>query len=429
MPDFDNFQYDDGIARPVIKRAICMSGGGTFASAFVLGGLRRLNECNLLINSQVFCAASGSSFTMTLLQYCILHKFTADPNWFDDYIRTTTYQAYEYTFLMTVIVTLLNPFDLSPLQSKVEKLFLEFSSKFPKFDRIGFAGVNESNQKFLYSYFNVANQQISYDNSDLVSDDTPLDSANWALRILRSVTSPFTYFNGVLTMDAGLIDNNAILPVIYNYNPNTMYIITLLHDYPQPTTIKFTGWGAALGWVITNIFTIISTGISENVMRIYGLFFRVNANLSYIHTIYPSNSTYNPNLIFPPNNGVLDNFDQLNFIQRNTNGVFFLDLPVLKIVENEGYSQMEAHLQKVIEAEPAEVYSDTIKILTPFNIPNPEYSNATQNQQIVSDYTNRSIVVLMGASFIKTFYKVYPKTSYFIIGATIVGAAYALGIF
>jgi hypothetical protein len=405
-----------------INKAICMSGGGSFASTFALGAMRRMNECDLLLDADVYACASGSTFIMHLLQLCILdkivyapgpenkYKVPVDRSWFDKYLRATVYQAYPYTLYMTMIVNLLNPYNLYNFNKTVLNVFTQFEAKFPEFYQLSYADVDEDPHKYLYTYINITNYQTSSYNDDLINSKTPIDSINWGWRILRS-TMPFLYHNNILSIDSGLIDNNAILPVLDVYSPKELYVITVVFNLPNlPSTVMLPSVSSIFSYLYNQIGNIGSLEdlISHNIMKGYRDYFVNDDAIQIAQSIYPSNSQFAVNSAgysngFVANKGIFDNFvDDAGYIKRDTNGLLFYEEDMIRIIENEGYSQMDIALN---------VMGKVSANADPFVIPNPDYNDYTKNQAIYAAFLGKSSIKLVVDAFVKTLYQVYPKGS------------------
>jgi hypothetical protein len=404
-----------------VNKVICMSGGGSAASTFTLGALRRMNECDVLLDADVYSCSSGSTFIMHLLQLCILdkivyapgpenkYKVPVDRSWFDKYLRATVYQAYPYTFYMTVVVSLLNPYNLYNFSKTITKVFEQFEAKFPEFYQLSYAGVDEDPHKYLYTYINASTYEITDYNKDLISSTTPITSINWGWRILRS-TSPFLYHNEIFSVDAGLIDDNAILPIIDAYSPKEIIIITILYSLPNlPSKLASdSAFFSYAGYVLPNVVLWFFNVVDYNLMKGYRDYFVNDDNIQIAQSVYPSNSQFNQNSAnysngFTGNTGLFDNFTKdMGYFKKYFNGLFFYEDDIIRIIENEGYSQMDVALN-VLGKVPANA--------TPFNLPNPTYTDYATNKKIYDKYVAASTLKLMFNSFVKTVYQVYPTTS------------------
>jgi hypothetical protein len=417
-----------------INKAICMSGGGSFASTFALGAARRMNECDLLLDADVYSCASGSTFLMHLLQLCILDKIVYKPgpenkyrnpvdrSWYDKYIRTTAYAAYADTLYMTVAVNLLNPYNAYKFTDTVIRVFSDFESKFPEFYQLSYADVDKDPHQYLYAYINAVNYQTTNDNSDLINSSTPITSVNWGWRILRS-TFPILFHKGVVSVDSGLIDNNGILPVLDVYSPKELYVITVLFQPPNlPKTVSVPSVMTLLSYVFNNLSQFANGVVNTNLMKGYRDYILNDDAIQIAQSVYPSHSQFATNSAgytngFVANKGIFDSFyDDVGTIKRDWNGLFFYEEDMIRIIENEGYSQMDIALN-VQGKVPADA--------TPFNVPNPDYNDYTKVKAIHDAFIAKSATKLVLNSLVKTLYQVYPKTS-LLTGITFVAGLWSI---
>jgi hypothetical protein len=317
---------------------------------FSMGAIKYLIDNNLYEQFDTISGVSGATLLMMFLEPCYANGYTKENNWYDTYVRNVIYQLINERLLGRTLLAYLNPLNYF---KQPAQLLSEITA--PLFN----TALKPYNQKmsyyegkiFKFNYIDVDTWHISSDHSDLFNLEKGEFSDSWWGKRMMRCCLPFAYSNNKRSMDAGLIDNNAISNVITEYKFKKILSVTTETDFLNLDQQKneATSIFQVLMFAISNIFdwstepsNILNIHLSTTILRL------LKDNGVDISIVYPE---WNEKLYTNPD----------SIKSKFYNGMLFCDEAIARITENLGYIQMHKTITNSND-------------ITNITLPNPEYS-------------------------------------------------------
>jgi hypothetical protein len=348
---------------------LVLSGGGTNQTFFACGAVGCLVD-NGLFDFNVISSISGGSLLLVFLDLCTspLFNYNKKPDWYNRYVRKNMYKFIDCQFIATVVK---NGFDIS----KMEKYMFEMLSDFnKKFDRVNTNVICE------YNFIDANTKTITDCDKDIIDLRNNIEVPYWyIIRPLRCVL-PFTNFNGRPTYDAGTVANIPVSSIFNKYKPKNIFFI---HATPN---IEYESYAkkSYLDLLLNSLSNIVNaannssqSAIGNNVKKCDTVIY-----CSMSNSLNLSKDKYHAGLFS-------DWQRQMSHNVRFYNGAIYNDLPLIKLIENEGYIEMYYQLKAKFPNRELV-----------FKIPNPEVYNSNV-KNIVNESMNKNI----GFEFIKEIIK------------------------
>jgi len=350
-------------ARIKINNLLVVSGGGISATFFAMGAVKYLIDNNLF-SFDVISSVSGATILIHFIELAVSYKFNKEKNWYNKYIRDVFYDLASEPIAIKI---LLYGLDINGTKRAMNELF---RTKIKVYDKI-FSGKNDF-AKFEYNYLDANTNHLSDDHRDLIDPDNNILVENWyTFRLLRCCL-PFTSINNIDSYDAGGADNNGLTTVISKYDAKNIILISSFSDFIYAEYKRKN----VLQLILNSLNSIINTSVKAT--SHLGQLALENKNTvicKYSNGLIMSTDKFH--------NGLFnDYYNDVPSFKSYYNGVFFIHLPMLKVIENEGYIQMKTALEK------SKYIQNKNKI---FDIPNPDVYNDTA-KEIYEDFKKLDVI-------------------------------------
>jgi hypothetical protein len=338
--------------RKKIKRILMLTGGGATQSLFSMGSVKCLVDNGMFYDKktdkfyfEVISAISGGTILLMFLDLATnpQYSYHKKDDWYNKYVRKQTYAFLTSKLLAKSIKTGFKDFEI-----KIFDLIPEYNE---------YLVTENTNIECKYNYIDANLQIVSNKHNDIIDLKNDIKVPMWhVIRTLRCVT-PFTYFNGKGSYDAGAVSNVPLATALTDYDATDTFIIFanphLIYDtYPEKSWTELAL--GALGNIMSGANHSIN-GLLDLIVNDKG----VNMICSMPNELNDSKDE--------THKGIIKDFaGEVSNSVIYYNGLLFYDLDSLKFIENIGYTQMYAQLK-----------SKYPKKKLVFDIPNPDvYDNA-----------------------------------------------------
>lgn len=357
-----------------VNRVLCMSGGGTHAAFFTMGMVQYLVNHDLFDKYDTFSATSGSTIILTFIEPCYAFQYPQKygKEWFNKCVREPVYGIVNERIFLRFFIQMLRPINWFRGPSYVADSIIKplFKTVLWPYDK---DIVPYSGKLFEYNYINGDRWHVTSDNSDLWNPQTGEFVYNfWMYRMIRC-TLPAGNVAGVFSLDAGMVDTNAVSTVLEKYHFQELTLSTIETDFNEDLPAHVVGQPphrslASFFKFIVSCFTTFGANAPN----------RMNLHLSALIFGRLKKIGKQINFIYPRINELYSSPDDIR--SKIYNGVLFYDDATARTVENIGY--MEAH----------RTFGNGAPLLDS-QLPNPQFglSNAAEVRQRFDAFKNTSL--------------------------------------